>query len=116
MMLRLRRTELTGLHTGSQRRKSKKMALLREKNGSTHPATSAIGATTVRKASVSNTTKMVISTKECGRLISATARELTGASRQKNCVVNTLVTGLKTRSTAVVHSSTKMKIATMATG
>jgi len=115
-MLRLRKMELTGLPTGFQKRKNKKMALSREKSGSTHPVTSVTGVTTARRALAFNTTKTAISTKVCGRLINATARELTGVSRQKSFVVNTPVTGLRTRNTAVVHSSTKMKIATMATG
>ena len=79
-MRKLRKMVLIEVYTGSRKRIDKKMELLKEKSGLTVPGTSVTGETTARKASVSNSTKMVINMKECGQWIKNMDKELTGDS------------------------------------
>jgi len=112
MMPRHRKMELTDLCTGCRKKRSRKMAQLKEKSGKILRATSGTGGITAKRDSEFNTLKTVTSTKECGQLTKSTAREHTGAVRIKNYVVSTQVTGLKTKSTAEVPFSIKMVIVT----
>ena len=63
-----------------------------------------------------NSTTMATSTKDCGKEISAMAKELTGVMKQESFVVSTQETGMKTRNMVEVLSSTKMVTDTTDTG
>ena len=102
--------------TGSRRRIRPRMARSRARSGRPVRNTSATGAITARKVSEFSFTRTVISTKACGQSISATDRVLTGRMKELSLDVSTLVTGMRTRSTEEVLSSTRMVIATMVTG
>lgn len=75
-----------------------------------------IGATTAKKALVSNSIPRAINTRACGPWIRSMVKAPIGAMRVVNFVESTQVTGLKTRNTVEVPSSSKIVIATMATG
>ena len=66
--------------------------------------------------SVFSFTITATSMKDCGKEISAMVRALTGAMKLASSAVSTLVTGMKTRSTAEALSSTRMETDTMDTG
>ena len=82
-MLKLRKMELTELFSGFKNKRQKKMELLRVINGSHLQSMSETGVIIAKKASASSTIRTETSTKACGQLISATARELTGRMRTK---------------------------------
>ena len=63
-----------------------------------------------------NSTITATSTKDCGKETSAMGRELIGATRPGSFVVSTRATGMKTRSTAEVLSSTRTGTDTTDTG
>jgi hypothetical protein len=115
-MLRLKRMERTEPFFGFKNKKLKKMAQLKVTNGYPLQNTLVIGVIIAKKASESSITRMVINTKVCGQLTSATVRELTGRMKTKNSDVSILATGSKTRSMAVAHFSTKMVTAMMVIG
>jgi len=108
--------EPTDLCIGSRKKRSRRTAQLKAKNGKTPHATLETGEITVKRDSGFNTLKTATSTKECGRSTKSMAREHTGALRTKNCVVSTLATGLKTKNTAEAPFSIKMEIVTTAIG
>lgn len=66
--------------------------------------------------SVFNSTTMATNTRDCGREISVTVKERTGATRRESCVVSIRATGMKIRSTAEALSFTRMGTDTTATG
>jgi len=70
--------ELIVLSTGSRRRRSKKMALLRVRSGRTLLATSVTGEIIAKKASVSNIIKTETNMKACGLLTRNMDKELNG--------------------------------------
>ena len=113
---KLRRTEHIEVSTGSRRRPNKKMEASREKSGKVHQDTLVTGETTARKASVSNSFRTVTSMKACGPKTRDMVRVHTGEMKPINSEENTLVTGMKTRNTVEVLSSTRMATDTMATG
>ena len=92
------------------------MDQLRVKSGCIPLDILAIGETTVRRVSAFSSFKMETNMKECGARTSDTARELTGVSRPANSVVSTPGTGLKTESTVVELSSTRVEIDTTGIG
>ena len=63
-----------------------------------------------------NSTRTATSTRDSGREINATVRELTGVMSLESSVESILETGLKIRNMAEAHSSTRTEIDTMDTG
>ena len=108
--------ELTELFSGSRNRKRKRTAQLKEISGFPLLNTLVTGATTARKALESSTTKMATNTKECGPLINATVKELTGEMKKRNLDVNTQATGSKIKSMVEEHFSTRTETVTTGTG
>ena len=105
---KLRKTDHIDLYTGLRRSQDKKMEALKEKCGRVLQDILATGEITAKKASVSNSTRTAINTKECGPWIRNTVREPTGEMTLESYVVNTQATGSKTRSTAVEPSSSRI--------
>ena len=108
--------ERTELSSGYKNKKQRKMAQLRETNGSAQASTLVTGAIIVKKASVFSTIRMGTNMKECGQSINVMVRVLTGGWKTKNFDVNILVTGSKTRNMEEELSFIKMETATTDTG
>ncbi len=83
-MQKRRRTEHIELYFGCKNRRQKKMAQLKATSGLVLRSMSETGVTTAKKVSAFSTTKMEISTKVCGHLISAKGKAHTGAWKAKN--------------------------------
>ena len=92
------------------------MEALRVRSGNMLQGILEIGKTTRKTVSAFSSTKMAISMKACGSMINDMAKALIGAMKVESSVVNTLETGMKIRSMAEEHSSTRMEIVTTATG
>ena len=75
-----------------------------------------IGGITLRKVSVSSSTRTRTSMRACGLRISVTGKAPTGEPKETSYAESTQATGMKTRSMAEEPSSTRMEIGTMATG
>jgi hypothetical protein len=116
VIAKLRKTVRIAQFTGSRRSRDKKMEASREKNGCTHPDTLETGRRIRKMVSAFNSTTMATSTKDCGKEISAMAKELTGVMKQESFVVSTQETGMKTRNMVEVLSSTKTVTDTTDTG
>ena len=115
-MPRRRKTDPIEVCTGSKKRTSKKTAASRVKSGLPQAAILVTGATTAKRDSAFNSTKMEISTKACGPWTRSTDKEPTGDLMLANFAENTQATGLKIRSTAEAPSSSKTATGTMDTG
>ena len=84
MTLKHRKTELIELFSGFKSKKQKKMAQSKVISGFHLQSMLEIGVITVKRDSVSNITKTVISMKECGHLIKDMVRVHTGVWKQRN--------------------------------
>ena len=116
LMLRLRKMDPIEAYTGSKRSQDKRTAALRARCGLRPLATSVIGETTARRASVFNSIRTVTNTKVCGPWIRSMARERTGEMKITSFAESTPVTGSRTRSTEEVPSSLKIVIDMTDTG
>ena len=110
MMPRLKKMERTGRYIGFRRKRSRRMALLKERNGKAPLAILVIGETIAKRDSEYNTTKMVTNMKACGLLIKNMDKALSGVLKAKNCAVNILEIGLKTKNMEEAPFSTRMVI------
>lgn len=115
-MPKLRKMDLIDRFTGLRKSQDKKMEASKEKNGQVHPGISETGLITVRRVSEFNSSITVISTKECGPWIRSMVKAHTGDLTVVSSEENTQAIGLRTRSTAEVHSSSKTQTGTMDTG
>ena len=83
-MLKHKRMEHIEPYFGSKNKKQKKTDQLKVINGSAQASMWVTGATTAKKVSAFNTTKMEINMRACGHLINVTDRALTGAWKTKS--------------------------------
>jgi len=109
-MQRLRRTALIDLSIGLKKSQSRRMELLKEKNGKAHPGILEIGEIIAKKDSESNSTLKEINTKACGQWIKNMAKEHTGDMKLASLEENILVIGSKIRSMEEAHSSLRTVI------
>lgn len=116
MMLKHKKTAHTEAFIGLRKRSDRKMEVSKENHGRLLRVILVTGAIIAKKVSESNIVKMVTSMRACGLLTRDTVRELIGEQKAVNSGESILEIGLKIKSTAEAHFSTKIKIDMMVIG